>query len=42
MLAKRLIVAAVALFVVAATPFAFSGNSHLLADTPTALVVAQN
>jgi len=42
MLAKRLIVAAVALSVVAAIPLAFSGSSHLLADPPTVLVVVQN
>jgi hypothetical protein len=42
MLAKRLIVAAFAAFVVVASPLAFSGNSHLLGDTPKALTATIN
>ncbi|MDP3737040.1 MAG: hypothetical protein Q8R02_06605 [Hyphomonadaceae bacterium] len=38
MLAKRIIVAAFAVFVVVATPFAFPGNSDLFVDTPAALL----
>ena len=38
MLAKRIIVAAFAAFVVIAAPFAFSGQSDLFVDTPAALL----
>ena len=40
MLAKRIIVAAFAAFVVIAAPFAFSGQSDLFVDTPAALLTA--
>jgi hypothetical protein len=38
MLAKRLIVAAFAVFVVVAAPFAFPGQSDLFVDTPPGLM----
>lgn len=38
MLAKRAIIAAFAVFVVVAIPFAFPGQSGLLVDTPPGLL----
>ena len=38
MLAKRAIIAAFAVFVVVAAPFAFPGNSGLFVDTPPGLL----
>jgi hypothetical protein len=41
MLAKRIIVAAFAVFVIVAAPFAFPGQSDLFVDTPAALLTAE-